>query len=213
MIEPLFFKCYYAFLKRDIKETKMFYEMLRGELKKSTDKKILHPDYLVELKKIRDSLRTGSFIESSFVDKSTPASSIKASGKRFGGNQDGLVRKVHFEALEDLRSLLGADDDFHLHNIEHPCGEYGAVDMLYRDSNTCYPLEVKKDEGRHDIIGQISKYDLSSKLHLHLKFYRRVVPVTICSSYQNNVVKELKSRGVQVIKYRLDEGKVNLNLI
>ena len=212
MIEALYFNCYYAYLKKNLSESKMFFEMLREEMKK-TKENPLHPEFLAELKKVRDSIETGSFIGNSWVDDKTPIKIPKSKGELFTGNQDELVRKIHYEAKDQLKELLEADDEFRLYNIEHPCGIHGAVDMVYSDSITSYPLEVKKDEGRHDLISQIAKYDLAFKLKLHLKRYRRVRPLTICASYQANVIKELKSLGVQVLYYWLEDGKVRLSKI
>ena len=191
----------------------MFYEMLRDELKNTKDKNPLCPEYLSELKKVRDSIKTGSFVSGSWVEDRTPIRIPKTSKEEFTGNQDDLVRKIHYEAFDELKDLLGGRDGFRLYNIEHPCGIYGAVDMVYSDGYTSYPLEVKKDEGRHDLISQIAKYDLSFKLHLHLKKYRKVEPVVVCGHYQNNVIKELKSIGVTVLMYWLEEGKVRLTKI
>lgn len=213
MIETLYFKCYYAYLKKDLEETRMFFEMLRDELSKTKLKNPLPKEYLSELKKVRDSLKTGSFINRSWVNDTTPLKIPNMSGEKFKGNQDDLVKKIHFEASTKLKELLGASEDFHLYNIEHPCGIHGAVDMVYADGDASYPIEVKKDEGKHDIISQISKYDLSFKLHLHLKMYKRVKPVTICASYQNNVIKELLSIGVVPLYYRISDGRLHLNRI
>jgi hypothetical protein len=213
MIETLYFSCYYAYLKKDLKEATKYFGLLREELSTTKEKNPLHPEYLIELKKIRDSIKTGSFINSSWVDDNVPLKIRKNSGELFTGNQDELVRKIHYEAIDELKELVGGGDGFKLYNIEHPCGVYGAVDMVYTDGVTSFPLEVKKDDGKHDIIGQISKYDLSFKFHLHLKRYRKVQPLTICASYQANVIKELKSIGVQVLLYWLDNGKVRLSKV
>jgi hypothetical protein len=213
MIEALYFSCYYAYLHKNLKDSEMFYGMLRDELKKTKTSNPLRPEYLKELKKVRDSIKTGSFISSEWVSENVPVKLPKISGEPFRGNQDDLVRKIHYEAFEDLKSILEGGEDFRLYNIEHPCGTYGAVDMVYSDKEKSFPIEVKKDEGRHDIISQIAKYDLSFKLKLHLKRYYSVKPVTICGSYQNNVIKELRSLGVTVILYWIDDGKVKLSKI
>jgi hypothetical protein len=213
MLEALYFKCYYAYLKKNLEETKMFFELLRDELKNTSEENPLPTEYLKELKKIRESLRTGSVLNDTWVENNVPIKIPKMSGSKFNGDQDELVKKIHYEAADELKNILNAPEDFQLYNVEHPCGVHGFVDMVYSDSVTHYPIEVKKDEGKHDLISQISKYDLSFKLHLHLKIYRRVTPVTICASYQNNIIKELKSRGVQVLLYHLVGGRVKLSAV
>ena len=212
MIKTAYFKCYYAFLKKDLDETRVYYEILRDELKKTKDPSVLSREKLIELRKIRDALKTGDLPANRWVTDDTLEKLNKPHQSPFTGNQDDLARKIHFEAKDSLRGLIEAEDDFYLYNLEHPCGIYGFIDMVYADKCTHYPVELKKDEGKHDLISQIYKYDLSLKLHLHLGFYEKVQPVTICASYQNNVLKELKSIGVIPLRYLLNfEGDIRLS--
>jgi len=213
MIETLYFKCYNAFLLKNLEETKMFFGLLKEELKNVKKDYKLPVEYLKELRGIRDAIRSGSFSSQSWVDADVPLKIAKSTGERFPGRQDDLVKKIHYESADQLRGILSESSTFHLYNLEHPCGTHGAVDMVYADDTTHYPVEVKKDEGMHDIISQISKYDLAFKLRMNLKFYKKVQPVTICASYQNNVVKELKALGVKVILYKLLNDKVKLTEI
>lgn len=213
MVDTLYFKCYYAYLQKDLAEAQLSFDMLKDELKSTKGPNPLSKDKLVVLSKIRDSLRSGVISGSSWVDDSVPIRIPKQSGDIFHGNQDDLVKKIYYEAKAELGQLLGADSSFYLDNLEHPCGIHGAVDMVYADRTTIYPIEVKKDEGKHDIISQISKYDLSFKMHLHLNIYSKVIPATLCASYQNNVIKELKSLGVQVLLYRILDNKVRLSRV
>jgi hypothetical protein len=85
--------------------------------------------------------------------------------------------------------------------------------MVYRSKDTIYPLEVKRHEGKHDLIGQISKYTLHFKLGLILKHYEIVQPVTICNSYNQHTLTELKRLFVIPIRYTIFEEKIRLNTI
>ncbi|MBD3260558.1 MAG: hypothetical protein GF334_02600 [Candidatus Altiarchaeales archaeon] len=127
---------------------------------------------------------------------------------RAQGTQADLVRKIHYEGLEGLNKILGERVD--LYNLEHPCPPYGAVDMVYMGSETAYPLEVKKDHGGHDLIGQIMKYDLFFKMRLHLEHYRYVQAVTICKTYDGFALRELKKMGVQTLKYSTKGPRIGI---
>jgi len=198
MIETLFFKCYYAYLKGDLPQTRMYYEILKDEFKIKGSTSSLRPDQLLELKKIKNSIETGSIALNTWVDEMHPQGPYMQPIAGFP--QDDLVRNIvhYFIQLEDI-----LQDKLYLYNLEHPCDPYGAVDMVFMGKGTVYPLEVKKDQGRHDLIGQIYKYDLYHKFRLHYKHYEKVQSVTICSSYEPYTLKSLKQLGVKTILYSI----------
>jgi hypothetical protein len=119
--------------------------------------------------------------------------------------QKDLVKRIYLEGTTQLKEILDAEEDFYLYSIEHPCDQYGFVDMYYRDKKTAFPLEVKVGAGDHKLIGQIMKYDLYSRLHLHEKAYVQVQAVTLCGSYDEYTISELKKNGVIPVLY--SEGK------
>jgi hypothetical protein len=82
--------------------------------------------------------------------------------------------------------------------------------MVYQDDVNVYPLEVKIGQGKHDLLGQILKYDLFFKLQLHLRLYEDVRPVTLCSHYQDFVLKELKKRNIITLRYEKEKSKLRL---
>lgn len=208
MIETLYFSCYSAYLLGDLNKTQLYYSMLRDEFKTSGNISILKNYQLTELKKIKTALDSGNISRNTWLDTITtqepPQTHVSMS-------QDDLVRKIHFEGLEQLKALLGTD--LWLYNLEHPCGSYGAVDMVYMSNDTVYPVEVKKNRAEHDLIGQIIKYDLFHKLQLNLKYYEHVQSVTICGNYQPFVINELKQMNIIPITYSILENKIFLKKI
>jgi hypothetical protein len=85
--------------------------------------------------------------------------------------------------------------------------------MVYMGKKTIYPLEVKKDQGRHDLIGQLSKYDLFHKLYLHYKTYEAVQSVAVCGAYEPYTLRELKQLGFKPIAYSLKNEDLSLTAL
>jgi hypothetical protein len=210
MVEALYFQTYHSFLIGNFNDTKMFFEFLVDEFKKKKDPKALSNNQLKELKIIRSALQSGKIETQQWINEPEVAST--GTGDAPDIKQTELVRLIHYDGLQRLQELLQAPD-LELYNIEHPCGSYGAVDMVYRSKDTIYPLEVKRHEGKHDLIGQISKYTLHFKLGLILKHYEIVQPVTICNSYNQHTLTELKRLFVIPIRYTIFEEKIRLNTI
>ena len=196
MIEALYHFCHRAYLLGDKPGARKYFDMIRAEYRAGASKKSLHREQYLTLKSIRIALETGAVPAQSWVED-LPAAPKKQEG--IGVSQDELVRRIHREALDDLQGILG--QDVWLANVEHPCPPYGRADMLYMSEDTAYPVEVKRKDGDHDVVGQIAKYDLYMKLRLNLKLYKRVRAITICAGYSPFAHRELKARSVETLVY------------
>lgn len=208
MIEPLFFSCYYAYLLGNLEKARMYFSVIREEYKAHGRPDSLKEYQLIELKKIKEAIITGHISRNKWLDE-TLVGPPRSSDIKI--KQAELVKKIHTEGLEQLKDIL--QDDIYLYNIEHPCGSYGAVDMVYMGRNTIYPLEVKRGRGEHDLIGQISKYDLFHRLQLHYKHYEHVQSVTICNSYDQFTVHELRTMDVLPLSYSLNKDGVRIEAL
>jgi hypothetical protein len=209
MVETLYFKCYYAYLLGNLPQAIMFYELLKEEFKSAGQIGTLKDYQLFELKKVKEAITSGTIAQASWLNDSAPIGPPMQSTAGF--RQDALVWKIH-QNFGQLKVLL-QDENLCLYNLEHPCDPYGRVDMVYMGKNTVYPLEVKKDQGDHSLIGQIGKYCLYHQLKLHYKFYEFVQPVTVCSSYDPYAIQELKKNGVKTVIYSVSGDNFNLKLI
>jgi len=196
MVKALYYHCYYAYLKGDFEGASLYFNLLRDEFKIQGRKDDLDSGQYQELAHIRTALETGSISTKSWVSQDTIVPDDK---ERQDIRQDDLVRRIHEQGLSCLRKIF--NDNLSLYNLEHPCPPYGRVDMVYKGNDTLYVVEVKKDRGEHDLIGQILKYDLYNKMRLHYGLYDRVVSATICHSYQEQVCEELKSYGIRPLVY------------
>lgn len=212
MIETLYFHTYFSYLKGNLDETEMFFEMLKDEYKNRRDPKALNLKQIDNLKIIRSSLKSGKF--HTHGTEWVLQNNVRVTGRPSPNiYQDELVKKIYFEGFDSMRELLESDVSLKLYNIEHPCGECGAVDMVFKDDRRIYPVEIKRTEGKHDIIGQIMKYTLHFKFQLHYKLFEDVKPVTVCNSYNPQVLQELKKLGVLPIKYTIVEDCIELGAV
>lgn len=209
MINTLYFYCYYAFLKGDLPNTEMYYSFLKSEFRKKGDPAALKPHQLCELKRVREALKTGNLPRGGWLDDTASQGPCTQPTAEF--KQDELVWKIH-QNIGQLKELL-QDEELYLYNLEHPCEPYGNVDMVYRGRDTVYPLEVKKDQGRHDLIGQIMKYDLFHRLKLHYRHYDFVQSITVCSSYDDFTLRELKRLKVKPIVYTIINDRLCLKML
>jgi hypothetical protein len=210
MLNALYYHAYYSYLKGDLDSTRMYYEMLRDEYNSHGDRGALDSYQLRDLKAIRTAITSGVVAKNLWVEETAVPSTIETGTSI---KQVELVRRLHYEAEDSVRQCLKSDGSLHLYNIEHPCGDYGRVDMVYTDDTTAYPTEIKPSEGRHDILGQIAKYTLYFRLRLHLKHFKRVQPVTICGSYDAHTLTELKRMSVVTLRYSISNDRVHVGVV
>jgi hypothetical protein len=207
VIETLYFYTYYAYLLGNLKDAEMYYGFLKEEFKESGRQDSLEAHQLLELKRIKHAICTGDIAQASGID--CPVLSGPQAEAPSSTAQKELVKEIFLQGTDQLKRILD-EKGLYLYNIEHPCGEFGNVDMAYRGEYTAYPIEVKKDQGKHDLIGQINKYVLFHRLQFHLKHYKFVKPVTICQSYLPYVQKELKKYGVLTLIYQRSDNALKL---
>lgn len=210
MVESLFFRTYNSYLLGNEKDTLMYYTFLSDEFKKRKDPKALTIEQLRALKEIRAALNSGTIQICQWIENTDIIPSESKSGPLI--KQKDLVKKIHFEGIEDLKEILKAQN-LELYEIEQPCGIYGAVDMVYKNDDTLYPIEVKRHEGKHDLIGQISKYALYFRLKLNLKFYTKVQPITLCNSYDLFTLMELQKLDIIPLRYDLIDNKIQIRRV
>lgn len=205
MISNLYYQCYYSYLRGNISDTEMYYSFLKEEYRKIKDTSVLKIHQLYELKRIREALNTGNLPRGGWLDEAPilgPPTQPTAEFK-----QDKLARMID-QNRDQLKGLL--KDDLYLYDIEHACGDFGKCDMVYMGKDTIYPLELKKDQGKHDLVGQIEKYEQYHRFRLHYRHYDFVQGVTVCSSYDSFTLKELKKFRVKTIVYSIAKDKLSL---
>ena len=87
-----------------------------------------------------------------------------------------------------------------LYNIEHVC-EHGIVDMVFKGTDTIFPVEVKVGKGKHDLIGQIDKYVNHFTKQKILGHWNTVQGVTLCKKYDKFTLQTLKNNKIITLMY------------
>jgi hypothetical protein len=171
----------------------MYFDFLKDEFKHNPES--IDDDKLSILKEISTAIKTGVKPTVAWVYEKVPIISYT----KQENNQRELLYKL-LKYTEQLEKILKTKN-LKPYNMEHPCGEYGIVDLVFKDDDTIYPCEVKCNEGKHDIIGQILKYELYFKLKLNLCHWKKVQALTICNAYNPNTIIELKRHNIIPLHY------------
>jgi hypothetical protein len=186
----------------------MYYSLLKEEFKNCGRRDSLESYQFLNLKEIKNALDSGNISQKRWLKNGVKVPTIKPE-KTIKQNE--LVKKIHNEGLFQLRNIL--NDNIDIYNIEHPCGPYGTVDMVYKGIDTIYPIEVKRGRGEHDLIGQIGKYELYHRLRIHYKHYKKVQAITICHSYDKFVFNELRKMKVFTLLYTIINQRISIKMI
>jgi len=199
--------CYYrlnnAVLLGDTDKARMYLDILRHEFENYEDCfSILKTDDRWEhLKQLGRAVDNGLVVKNyNYNDNSDDVEEADKDEDRAEDEQS-LV-KVVCDNIDVLRDILNASNDLFIYNIEQPT-KYGRVDVVLRDKDIVYLVEVKKSHARYSVISQIEKYMLDFRLKLILKMWRDVVGVVIANGFIGRVSKELVKLGVIPIKYRI----------
>ena len=212
LVESLYFSCYYAYLGCDLENIKMYYSFICEEFNRKHDRTALNLDQWKILKSIREIIKTGRFVGENLTELPSYIEGNQPPEKVNEKDQVKLVKEIHFE-IGQLEDIIHPEGKLYLEDIENPCPPYGAVDMLYKDDFTVYPLEVKTSEGQHDLLGQILKYEKYFQFKLHYKLYQKVQPITLCPCYSDFVLRELKKRSIITLRYSRIGEKLKLHRI
>jgi hypothetical protein len=208
VVESLYYQTYNNVLLGDIYSAKMYLSFLREEYDKDeTQFEIFKKDYrwehLAELGNVIDNNLVLSKSLKSVPDK--VITTIRQEDETVYQKQNDLVRAIILSQA-DLRMCLSAELDFYCSCTEMET-RFGRVDLVAQDSNTVYPIEVKKNGAYHDVVGQIDKYIIHFKLGLINKLYRNVIGVVIANVFDDYVLQELHKFGALAIKYKFKNEK------
>ena len=109
MINSLYFHCYYAFLRGDFPETKMYYDFLKEEFGKKKDINALKSHQLHTLKKIREAITTGNLPRGSWMNETPIQGPPTQPTAKFKQNE--LVWKINKE-IDQLKEILKKEEPY-----------------------------------------------------------------------------------------------------
>jgi RecB family endonuclease NucS len=90
---------------------------------------------------------------------------------------------------------------------------YGDIDILAKDENSIYIIELKKDVANHSIVGQVLKYALHFQKRLIYNLFNDVKIITIAGSYTNYAFNQLKAIGANTLIYNANNNNLNLTVL
>jgi len=209
LVETLYYQAYNRALLGNLAEAKMYLAFLREEYSKNESQfEELKSDgrwnHLVGLGDAIDNNRLTPDLQNIEIQKvdiqSKPVKDTQCD------NQVELVKAICLSS-DDLGRCLKGKADFHCSCVELET-RFGRVDLVARDSDTVYPIEVKKSGAYHDCVGQVRKYILHFKLGLINKVYRNVIGVVIANSFDEYVLNDLHNYGAVAVRYKFQNGKI-----
>jgi RecB family endonuclease NucS len=205
-VEFLYYKIHNSVLLGKSEDAKMYLHFLREEYinDKQQFKVLINDERWQNLKKLGKIIDNGLQIKSLSCNNKSNETLIKVQDNSFEKQYD-LIKQINL-FKEDLRICLKADKDFNLTALEYPT-KYGKVDLLAEDSSSIFPIEIKKDYAKHDVVSQIDKYILHFKLGLIYKNYRYVKGIVIANGFSEYVLSELYKFEVIPILYRENKNK------
>ena len=210
LVETLYYQLNSSVLTGNVEDSKMYLAFLREEYERDCCQfEVLKKDYRwSHLELLGSAIDKGQIVKNfekveSVHDRRVP---IKQDSEFVFDSQDVLVREMN-KSKDLLRECLRAKEDFYFCNLEYET-KFGRVDIVAEDSDTVYPIEVKKGYASHEVIGQINKYIYHFKLWLINRTYEHVVGVVIANGFDEYILQELSSYGAIAIKYSVRNNKV-----
>lgn len=120
----------------------------------------------------------------------------------------------HKESLEkalNLPSIWIRDKEY---VINKATGE--KADLVFQDKHdhyrglpdtTCFVLELKKDKGDHEILGQLQKYMDVLKLQIKYKHWDKVKGIAVAPSFTDSCLKLLWKNKIKTFIYSEDRNE------
>jgi len=183
-------------------ESKMYLDILRSEFEHNEENfKVLQDgrmDHLIKIGKVIDNDLT---IRDFNLNESI--SGVVSGNENFVEKEKELSDLIckHPEVLK--KSLKGSNE-FEIVTAYCPT-RYGIADIIARDKEKLFVVELKKETAKHDIVSQLEKYMIHFKLKLNYKLWKEVIGVTIANSYQDFALQELSKIGVICFQYSFNE--------
>lgn len=208
-IETLFYFLDGSVLKGNLGNSKMFLKILRNEWEENEENFEILGDrieYLTDLGKVIDK---GLVVRSFDIGK---VNDLIIKKDDFQVAKEKILSQMLCKNQEILKNALKASDDFQI-ATERQRVTFGEVDLIAYDKDICYVIELKKEEVRHDIIGQIEKYMFDFKLKLIYKLWNEVKGVVIGNSYSKYALKELSKANIICMKYVFKDDNLRLEVL
>lgn len=208
-IETLFYFLDFAVTTGNYENAKLYLDILRKEYENSEPNfEILYQDdrmgKLSELGKIVDEGK----LQKKFDIKSIKGNIIvEKDENRF--KKEKHLSKFLCQKQDELKKILHGTEKFNI-ETERQKVTFGEVDLVARDKDVVYIIELKREEVKHDVIGQIDKYMYDFRLKMIYKLWKEVIGVVVANSYNKYALNELKKQNIICLKYSYKNKNLKL---
>ena len=196
IIDAIYFRLHAAFLKNERDAAEMFLGMLLDEKDDAIQAEI-GPIHYKRLMYMKDEVRNGTFRRFRSGGEAMPElnpivterSRDEAAFHRLIMAKDG--RRKLFDALgvQPSASLI--------HELE--LDPYGRVDFLIREGRKWHAVEIKAEEAKHDVVGQVDKYILGLSLEMCMGLHDEVGAAVLATGFSPYAASELSRMSVTML--------------
>lgn len=168
----------------------------------------IDPYYKEELEKLKNIISSGSFpfsLNSPIGDEDEIMDVYDNVNFQFGLEKHLRNRlfREDFKKINDVSGLNLIPIGIEIKN------NYGFVDILAKQNDEIWIIELKKDRGNFSLISQVAKYILAYEEKLINKNFRIVRSLSISNGYTRFCLQNLKKMGTIPLHYEL----INNNII
>lgn len=193
LAEALFFRLYNSYLLQQPELRDNYAMLLQHYNDCPSSFKILNRHDLRRLKQVQEDIKHNRY--------SLFSGSLDFSGDIPDSIKTEKNKKKHkdicWEMVERRTDIFGPliGNTITACSVEHPT-IYGPIDILLQDDKGCaFVIELKSDQAKHDILGQVMKYFIAVSLKLNYRLYEDVKIITCAPGYSADCLKGLKGLG------------------
>jgi hypothetical protein len=198
-IDAIYWRLHFFYLKNERKKAELFLSMLESEKPEDIINEIGEVHYR-RFQQIKNNIIFGNFRRLYGTGTSMPAIN-----EYFVKEPDIKEKEFHKLLMTKsgrlpLFSCLGASEaSTMVHEIE--VSPYGRIDFVVKDGRKWYAVEVKVEEAKDDIIGQVDKYFVALELEMNLGLHDYVGAAVVAPSFSPYVTAELSRMGVIMVTH------------
>jgi len=209
-IETLYYLLDIAVIQGDVEKSKTYLDLLRHEYEQCNK----NFDQLKEDDRFENLINLGKIIDENKLVKKYDFEFLKNEQKT---ESDGKIveKEKELQRLICKNSYLLKDvisPDFNLESCEQKT-TFGFVDLVGRDKDTVYVIELKRETAKHDVVSQIDKYMYEFKIKLIYKLWKKVQGVVIANCFQDYALRELRKNGIICVVYSYEDNVLKLRKI
>jgi hypothetical protein len=198
IIDAIYFRLHTTFLKNERDLAAMFLGMLEDEKPEAVQAEI-GPIHYKRLLHMKEEVHNGTFRRFRSGGEAMP----EMNGILMERSRDEAAFHRLIMAKEGRRKLfdaLGVEPSASLvHELEME--PFGRLDFLVREGRRWYAIEVKINEAKHDVVGQIDKYILSLSLDMCMGLHDEVKAAVLAGSFSPYAASELSRMGVTMLTH------------